>query len=129
MSAPLDLDLLPGRYAFARLPPAAPLPAWFTAAAGLRSCTWAKGETSLLCLQSAVPVQVRAERDYCALGVRGPLDHALVGVLLSLLQPLATAGISVCALSTFDTDLLLVREQALEPAIAALRQAGHRVFA
>jgi uncharacterized protein len=48
-------------------------------------------------------------------------------VLLSLVEPLAAAGVSVFALSTFDTDYVLVREAALEEANAALTRAGHRI--
>ena len=57
----------------------------------------------------------------------GTLDFSLVGVLSSLLTPLAEAGVSVFALSTFDTDYLLVRQGNLEQAVQALGAAGHAV--
>jgi hypothetical protein len=59
--------------------------------------------------------------------VAGALDFSLVGVLSSLLGPLADAGVSVFAVSTFDTDYLLVREKNLLTAVQALRGAGHVV--
>lgn len=62
-----------------------------------------------------------------ALEVAGPLDFALTGVLAGLAVPLAEAGVSIFALATYDTDVLLVREAQLDAAIAALRAAGHDV--
>lgn len=62
-----------------------------------------------------------------ALRVAGALDHALTGVLLSLAAPLADAGVPIFAVSTFDTDYVLVPEERLEDALAALRDAGHEV--
>jgi uncharacterized protein len=54
---------------------------------------------------------------------------SMTGVLASLATPLADARVSIFALSTFDTDYLLVRDGHLERAIAALRAAGHEVEA
>lgn len=62
-----------------------------------------------------------------ALEVAGPLDFALTGVLAGHAVPLAEAGVSIFALATYDTDVLLVREAQLDAAIAALRAAGHDV--
>jgi hypothetical protein len=59
--------------------------------------------------------------------VRGPLDFNLTGVLAGLATPLATAGISIFAVSTYDTDYVLVRNDDLDVAVRALREAGHLV--
>jgi len=61
------------------------------------------------------------------LGVKGPLDFALTGILASLTGPLAEAGVSIFSVSTYDTDYLLVAEHDLERGIAALERAGHTV--
>ena len=61
------------------------------------------------------------------LAVRGPLAFDMTGVLAGLATPLAAAGISIFALSTYDTDYVLVRDDDLERAVGALRQAGHTV--
>ena len=55
------------------------------------------------------------------------MDFSVVGVLASLTGPLAGAGIGLFALSTFDTDYLLVKEEDLDRAIEALRVFGHVV--
>jgi len=57
----------------------------------------------------------------------GPLDFGLTGVLASVAEPLAKADVSIFALSTFDTDYVLVKEESVERAIAALAAAGHQV--
>jgi hypothetical protein len=59
--------------------------------------------------------------------VEGPLDFSLTGMLSALLAPLAGAGVSIFALSTFDTDYLLVRAAQLDLAIESLTAAGHLV--
>lgn len=84
-------------------------------------------ETTVVCAEETVPGDVRAERGFRALAVAGPLDFALTGVLAALALPLAEAGVSIFAVSTYDTDHVLVREERLEEAVAALRAAGHRV--
>lgn len=72
--------------------------------------------------QEHVPEQIRCEREWRALKVVGPLDFALTGILASLCAPLAAAGISVFALSTYDTDYLLIREAQWDAALKTLRQ-------
>jgi hypothetical protein len=122
----LRLELLPGRFAVARLPSDAPAPSW-AASDGLHSITRTPQELSVVCAEAAVPPGVRHESGFRALRVAGSLDFQLVGILLSLAQPLAEAGISMFSLSTFDTDYVLVRERDLDRAVAALAAAGHSV--
>lgn len=80
-----------------------------------------------MCRESSVPADVRRETGWRALVVDGPIDFALTGVLASLTAPLARSGVPVFAVSTFDTDWLLVRAADLARAMTALRDAGHRV--
>ena len=67
------------------------------------------------------------DRGWRIIEVRGPLDLAQVGVLAALSKPLADAGVSVFAVSTYDTDYLLVKEDVLEQALSVLSARGHRV--
>jgi uncharacterized protein len=122
----LDLTVLPDVLALCRLPGGAAAPHWLDGEV-FASVTRTPEETSVVCRAAIVPPGIRAEGGWRALRVAGPLDFALTGVLLSLLGPLAAAGVSVFALSTFDTDVVLVREAALDDALAALADAGHRV--
>jgi hypothetical protein len=124
---PFTLELLPAEYLICRLPAEAPFP------------TWARGENLLALIRTAdelsvvcegtdgFPDDVRVEDDWRALKVRGPLDFSLVGVLADLAGALAQVDVSIFALSTFDTDYLLVKSADLPAAIEALNQAGHQI--
>jgi hypothetical protein len=120
------LIALSGTFAVSRLPAEAPLPPW---AAGdpFVSITRTTDELSIVCPEEAVPIGVDAEQGWRCLRVAGPLDLGLVGVLASLVGPLASAGIPVFVVSSFDTDYLLVKLGDYDQAVAELRRAGHRV--
>ncbi len=124
MPPSLTLDVLPERFAVVRLAADAAVPAW--ARGGyLVSVTRTADELSIVCPEAAVPADLPAQRGFRGLRVRGPLDFSAVGVLASLAGPLAAAGVSLFALSTYDTDYLLVRAADLERSLAALAAAGH----
>jgi hypothetical protein len=123
-SPPLTLFLLPETFAVCRLAADAELPAW-AAAGGFCAVTRTADELSIVCAQEQVPTGVTCQAGWRCLQVAGPLDFALTGVLASLAQPLAAAGISIFAISTFDTDYLLIQDGALDAARTALRAAGH----
>lgn len=122
----MELRVLRGRLAVCRLPVDAPIPAWALAGA-LVSITRAADELSIVCPEADVPDEVQAERGWRTLQVAGPLDFALTGVLAALAVPLAEAGVSIFALSTYDTDYVLVRASDLPCAVAALERVGHTV--
>jgi hypothetical protein len=82
-------------------------------------------ELSIVCPESSVPPGVRGERGWRALRVEGSLDFDEVGILASLAAPLAEAGVSVFVISTYGTDYVLVRDDQLESARAALTERGH----
>ena len=121
----LALSLLSETFAICRLGPEADIPFWVQAG-DFFSVTRTKEELSLVCLQGIVPQGTRCEKDFRCFKVRGPLDFALTGILSSLTIPLAQAGISVLAISTFDTDYLLIKETQVDRAVQKLSQAGHR---
>jgi uncharacterized protein len=123
----LDLDLLSAAYAVCRLAPDASVPAW-AAGEELVSITRTAQELSIVCPQNGVPEGIRAERDFRVLKIRGPLDFSLVGVLSGLAGPLAEAGISIFALSTFDTDCILVKQDHLGRAAEILIREGHNIL-
>ncbi len=122
----MRLDLLTGSYTICRLSADAPVPAWASLGT-FSSITRTANELSIVCASDGVPADVRAQRDYRGMAVRGPLDFSLVGILNALTAPLAAASVSLFAVSTFDTDYLFVRAADLDRAIAALRDAGHSV--
>ena len=86
-------------------------------------------ELSIVCGDASVPpdLDARAQRGWRALKVQGPLDFSLTGVLDALTAPLAQARISIFALSTYDTDYVLVHGDDLAQACETLTAAGHTV--
>ena len=112
MSARRVLSLHPERFAVCRFPADDPLPAWvFHAGATTWSVTRTPREMSVVCPEDDLPPAVeRAERGWRAFEVEGPIPFEETGVLAGLAAPLAAAGIPVFAISTYDTDLLFVRE-------------------
>ena len=120
------LSLLPERLAVCRLPAEAAYPAW-AQGNGLIGLIRTPRALTVVCPERFVPAEVQAERGWRGLVVAETLAFELVGVLASLLNPLAEAGVSVFVLSTYETDILLFKEAALKPALEALRRAGHLV--
>lgn len=122
----LILSALNERLAICRLDPEVEIPAWATVA-GFCSVTRTNDEISVVCPVEHVPEDVKFERGWRAFGVEGPLDFSLVGVLAGISSSLSEAGISIFAISTYDTDYVLVKEEKLGLAIAALRRQGYEV--
>jgi hypothetical protein len=122
------LSLHPERFAICRFAPDDPLPAWlFHAAATTWSVTRTPRELSVVAPEDDLPPSVTAaERGWRALELAGPIPFDETGVLAALAGALAAAGVPVFAISTHDTDLVLVREAHLERALAALA-ATHEV--
>jgi uncharacterized protein len=124
---PLELTVLPGEYAVCRLAPSAALPTGPGAADGLLSVTRTAEELSIVCPAKLAPAGARVEGPWRCVRVKGTVDFALTGVLASMASPLADAGLSIFAISTFDTDHVLVKAADMDAALAALRGAGHTV--
>jgi putative acetyltransferase len=122
----LNLMLLSDTFAVCRLGSDAPIPPWATAG-GLFSITRTADELSVVCCQDAVPQGIPCERGWRCLRVAGTIPFSVVGVLASLTAPLAEAGISVFAISSFDTDYLLVKSADLGRAVDVLRRRGHTI--
>ena len=85
-------------------------------------------EVSLVCETAHAPANALArEDDWRALKVSGPLDFSLVGILAKITASLAEAEIPLFAVSTYDTDYVLVKAERLDNAIAALEAADCEV--
>ncbi len=111
-------------FSICRLERNAPIPEW-ALTGGFSSITRTVEELSVVCPQNRVPPGVQKQDGWKAVQVEGPLDFSLIGVLASLTVPLAKEGISIFAISTYDTDYLLVKEKELERAIQALQGEGY----
>lgn len=120
----MKLSIVPGSFAICRLPVSDPIP---QPAGAFWSATRTADELSVVCEEGHAPFAPRVEAGWACLRVEGTLDFSLTGVLSSIAGPLAQAGISLFAMSTYDTDYVLVRRESLPAAARALRDAGHEV--
>jgi hypothetical protein len=122
----LTLIVVDGNFAVCRVEPGAPIPPWATAG-DLFSITRTADELSVVCPQDAVPEGITCEQGWRCLRVGGTIPFSVVGVLASLTAPLAEVEISVFAISTFDTDYLLVKAEDLNRSVDVLRRRGHTI--
>ena len=122
----MRLAIVPGRFAVCRLDPRAPVPAGI-AESGFVSITRTSAERSVVCAEADAPEGARVERGWACLMLEGPIAFTTTGVLSALLAPLAEAKVGILALSTFETDYVLLKEAQLGVALAALKAAGHEL--
>ncbi|MFN8113327.1 MAG: ACT domain-containing protein [Solirubrobacterales bacterium] len=124
----VGLTVREGELAVVRLPAGAPAPEWGRpGAAGIAAVVATGEETSIVCDAASVPAGVDRSGPWAALVVDGPLEHSLTGILASIAVPLADAAVPIFAISTYDTDWVLVPADRLALAVVALRAAGHQV--
>lgn len=119
----LKFRLLPGPYAIVRLAPDAPLPAWATNG-DFTSVTRNADELSIVCPTVNLPSDVNSAHRWICLKLEGPFPFSQTGVLLAFIEPLSTNDVPIFAISTYDTDYVLIQEE-FASAIDLLRQAGH----
>lgn len=122
----LTLTVLPESLAICRCDRASDLPIW-AMAASFFSVTRTQDELSIVCPEARIPADVVCERGWRSLKFEGPFDFNLTGILVAVAAPLAEAGISIFAVSTYETDYVLVRQAQLAAAIDTLSACGHRV--
>ena len=122
----LTLTLLPENLAVCRLAPDDPFPDW-AQGSNLVTFTRTPDELSIVCENNVVPENITAERDWRALKLQGPLDFSIVGILSALTAILAKAEISIFALSTYDTDYVLLKGINLTRGIETLQDAGYEL--
>ncbi len=100
------------------------VPAWATGGT-LSSITRSPDELSIICEEAAVPRDAKAERGFHCVQLVGPFDFQAIGILESFLRPLAEAAVPIFAISTYDTDWILIQERHWERALLVLAKAGH----
>ena len=121
----IELRRLDGEYAIHRLPAGSATPASLDPAR-LFFIGNTPEELSVVCPADTAISGSRISAGWSCLQVVGPLDFNLCGILAGLSAALAKADIGIFAVSTFDTDYILVKEQQADAAIRALETAGYR---
>ncbi len=120
---PLHLMTHPEDVAVVRLGPAED-PTWQWTAGPLCSLTRTAEETSVVCRADHVPAGLTQHGPFRAVEIAGPLEWGMIGVLAEILDPLVKAQVSILALSTYDTDWILIPTPDIDTAIRSWRRAG-----
>ncbi len=98
------------------------LPDWAIRSTDFLSITRTADELSIVCEEDSIPPGIKAEKGWRAIKVEGPLDFKMTGVLSSILSPLADAKISIFAVSTYETDYILVKSDRIDEARRVLER-------
>src|SRR5450755_1809992 len=106
----LKFRWLPGPYAIVRLAAAASVPDWATKGE-FTSITRTADELSIVCPSDNLPRDVDSQQHWICLKLEGPFPFSLTGVLLSFIEPLSKNDIPIFAISTYDTDYVLIPEE------------------
>ena len=85
-----------------------------------------ENEMSLVCSEVIEVQSLQSSKGWKCIKVKGPLDFNMTGILAGISAIIARANISIFAISTFDTDYILVRSQDLSSARTTLRLAGDK---
>jgi uncharacterized protein len=117
-------SVLNGSWVVVRLPPSAPVPSWALRSDQFISITRTRDELSIVSSETLV-TGVEGERGWSILKVHGPIPFDQVGLLASIAAPLASRQISLFAISTFDTDYILIKSVDLTAACECLAAVGH----
>jgi hypothetical protein len=93
------------------------------------SITRTSDELSIVCPAGQAPASAKCEGPWTCFKLEGPFPFSLTGVLASFIDPLAERGVPIFAISTFDTDYILVKEEHVSTARQTLQTAGHELIA
>lgn len=122
----LEFKVLKGKYGVCKLNSKDYIPHWLNKDY-FYSITKTEEELSIVCFQENIPTNVLCERNWRILKIEGQLDFSLIGILSKISTLLAKESISIFAISTYNTDYILVQEEKLPKAINILRKHGHKV--
>lgn len=115
----LHLKLLKDTYGVCRLQKNDSIPSW-AFEGEFYSITKTDDELSIVCLQNNIPENIKCETDWKILKIQGPLDFSLIGILSKISTLMAENEISIFAVSTYDTDYILIKEEKIDIAINIL---------
>jgi uncharacterized protein len=115
----LSISILKEKLAVCRLHANEKIPDWIINDS-FYSVTKTAHELSIVCPEKYLPDHIKSEKDWRAIKIEGELDFSQTGILASIAVPLAEANISIFAVSTFNTDYVLVKNNKLEKAIEIL---------
>lgn len=121
----LKFTLLEGNYTIHRLKPGSAIPKGVTDSPFF-SISGSAEEMTIVAPEAVWIQSEKTEPDWVCLKVNGPLDFSETGILSGIAATLAGVGVSIFAVSTYDTDYILVKREQLPQAKTALTDAGHK---
>ena len=121
-----QLSILKGVFAIVQIQPGSKIPQQ-VGDDGLFAFLSTPDEVSIVCEERIVPKDGKFSAGWKTLMVQGPLDFSLVGILADISSVLAKAEISIFALSTYNTDYILLKQSHLDKAVKALNRAGYEI--
>ena len=92
------------------------------------SITRTGDELSIVCPAKNLPKEIVPDPRWICLKLEGPFEFSLTGVLLSFIKPLSENSVPIFAISTFDTDYVLIPQEHSARATELLCQAGHELI-
>ena len=123
----LTLKLLKDKYSVLRLNKNDEIPKWIFNEEFF-SITRTEDELSIVCLQDKVKEYIKCERNWRILKIEGPLDFSLLGILSKISTLMANNNISIFAISTYDTDYILIKEETINRAIEVLENSNYNII-
>jgi len=110
-----------------RLAPDSAVPQW-AANGEFTSISRSADELSIVCPTDNLPPDVDTTHHWQCLKLEGPFPFSMTGVLLSFIEPLSSRGLPIFAISTYDTDYVLIQEEFMGAALSILDEAGHELW-
>ena len=123
----LNMKLLEGKYGVCRLSTDEAVPSW-AFKGEFFSITKTEDELSIVCLEENISEKIKSEKGWRVLKVEGPLDFSLVGILSKISGLMAKNNISIFAISTYDTDYILIKDENIKKAIEVLNEDYYNVM-
>ena len=122
----LKFSFVPGVFAICKLPATSPFPDW-ALKGSFTSVTRTAEELSIVCPADNLPRDVNSESHWTCFKLQGPFAFTQTGILASFIGPLSANAIPIFAISTFDTDYVLIEEDYAGIALNKLQEAGHQI--
>jgi hypothetical protein len=123
----LTMKLFKDKYGVCRLTRNESIPKW-AQDSDFFSITKTSEELSIVCHEDSIPSEIKCERDWRILKIEGPLDFSLIGILASISTILAQKGISIFAISTYDTDYILIKNKDIDNAVESLLKERYEIL-
>lgn len=123
----LTMRLLKEKYGVCRLDKNEAIPEW-SQNGEFFSVTRTAEELSIVCAEDSVPNDIKCERDWRILKIEGQLDFSLIGIIASVSNILAQNKVSIFAVSTYNTDYILVKDIDKDKAVKALSKEKYEII-